>query len=150
MSLKDKITEDMKKYMREKNTLALSTVRMLRSEIKNVEIDTKKELNDDEVLKVIATAVKKRKDAAEQYKNAGRDDLADKEMQESEILTAYMPEQMSEEEVKAVVKEACEGVDTSDKKMFGKVMQAVMSKVQGRADGKVINQLVREAFDGNN
>ncbi|ADD67927.1 hypothetical protein Dacet_1155 [Denitrovibrio acetiphilus DSM 12809] len=150
MSLKDQITADMKTYMKEKNTVALGAVRMLRSEIKNVEIDNKIELDDAAVQKVIATAIKKRKDAAEQYTNADRPELAAKEMEEAEILSAYMPLQMSEAEVKAIVEKACEGVDTSDKRMFGKVMQDVMAKSQGRADGKVVNQLVREAFDGNN
>jgi len=149
MSLKDQITEDMKTYMRAKNTVALSTVRMLKSEIKNVEIDNG-ELDDAGVQKVIATAIKKRKDAADQYANANRPELAEKELQEAEFLSIYMPQQMSEEEVKAIVAEACEGVDTADKKNFGKVMQAVMAKAQGRADGKIVNQLVREAFDGNN
>jgi len=150
MSLKDQITQDMKTYMKEKNQTGLNTVRMLRSEIKNVEIDTKQELDDEAVMKVIASAIKKRKDAAEQYKNANRDDLYQQEMAEAEILAGYMPEQMSEEEVKAIVAEACEGVDASDKKNFGKVMQVVMGKTKGRADGKIINQLVRAAFDGNN
>lgn len=149
MSLKDQITEDMKTYMRAKNVVALSTVRMLKSEIKNVEIDAG-ELDDAGVQKVIATAIKKRKDAAEQYSNADRSELAEKELLEAEYLSKYMPQQMSDDEVKAIVAEACEGVDTSDKKMFGKVMQAVMAKAGGRADGKIVNQLVREAFDGNN
>jgi len=144
MSLKDQITQDMKTYMKEKNQTGLNTVRMLRSEIKNVEIDTKQELDDEAVMKVIASAIKKRKDAAEQYKNANRDDLYQQEMAEAEILAGYMPEQMSEEEVKAIV------ADASDKKNFGKVMQVVMGKTKGRADGKIINQLVRAAFDGNN
>lgn len=150
MALKDQITDDMKKYMREKNTVALGAIRMLRSEIKNVEIDGGKELDDAGVQKVIATAIKKRKDAAEQYKGADRPELAEKELHEAEFLSIYMPEQMGEAEVKAAVAEACEGVDTSDKKMFGKVMQAVMAKTGGRADGKLVNQLVKEAFDGNN
>lgn len=149
MSLKDQITEDMKTYMRSKNTVALGAVRMLKSEIKNVEIDSG-ELDDAGVQKVIATAIKKRKDAAEQYTNAGRPELAEKEMAEAEFLSKYMPQQLSEDEVKAIVAEACEGVDTSDKKNFGKVMQAVMAKAGGRADGKLVNQLVKEAFDGNN
>lgn len=148
MSLKDQITDDMKTYMKEKNKIALDAVRMLRSEIKNVEIDGG-ELDDAGVQKVIASAIKRRKDAADQYNDAGRPELAEKEMQEAEILGKYMPEQLSEDEVKAIVAEACEGVDTSDKKMFGKVMQAVMAKAGGRADGKIVNQLVREAFDGN-
>jgi len=150
MSLKDQITADMKTYMKDKSTLALSTVRMLRSEIKNVEIDTKVELDDAAVQKVIATAIKKRKDAADQYNGANRPELAEKELAEAEVLMKYMPQQLSEDEVKNIVTEACEGVDTSDKKNFGKVMQAVMAKSQGRADGKIVNQLVKEAFDGNN
>lgn len=150
MSLKDQITADMKTYMKEKNTIALSTIRMLRAEIKNAEIDSKLELDDAGVQKVIASAVKKRKDAADQYKDADRPELAEKELAEAEILMNYMPQQLSEDEVKAIVTEACEGVDTSDKKNFGKVMQAVMAKSQGRADGKIVNQLVKEAFDGNN
>jgi uncharacterized protein YqeY len=144
MSLKDQITQDMKTYMKEKNQIGLNTVRMLRSEIKNAEIDSKSELDDEGVQKVIASAIK------EQYKNAGREDLCETELAEAEILLGYMPEQMGDDEVKAIVVAACEGVDTSDKKNFGKVMQAVMAKVQGRADGKIINKLVREAFDGNN
>ncbi|PLX66479.1 MAG: glutamyl-tRNA amidotransferase [Denitrovibrio sp.] len=149
MSLKDQITEDMKTYMRAKNTVALSTVRMLKSEIKNVEIDSG-ELDDAAVQKVIATAIKKRKDAADQYSNANRPELAAKELEEADYLMKYMPQQLSEEEVKAIVDEACVGVDTSDKKMFGKVMQTVMAKAQGRADGKIVNKLVKDAFDGNN
>lgn len=150
MALKDQITDDMKKYMKEKNTVALGAIRMLRAEIKNVEIDGKTELDDAGVQKVIATAIKKRKDAAEQFTNANRPELAEKEMQEAEFLSIYMPKQMDEAEVRAIVKEACAGVDTSDKKFFGKVMQAVMAKTAGRADGKLINQLVKDVFDGNN
>ncbi|PLX69943.1 MAG: glutamyl-tRNA amidotransferase [Denitrovibrio sp.] len=148
MSLKDQITEDMKTYMRAKETVGLSTVRMLKSEIKNVEIDAG-ELDDAGVQKVIATALKKRKDAAEQFANADRPELAEKELQEAEFLMKYMPEQMSDDEVKAIVTAACEGVDTSDKKLFGKVMQTVMANTNGQADGKLVNQLVRAAFDGN-
>lgn len=150
MSLKDQITADMKTYMREKETVALGAVRMVRAEIKNAEIDGKTELDDSAVQKVIATAIKKRKDAADQFTKADRPELAEKELAEVEVLSKYMPQQMSEEEVRTIVAEACEGVDTSDKKMFGKVMQAVMAKSQGRADGKIVNQLVRDAFDGNN
>ncbi len=82
-------------------------------------------------------------------KNADRPELAEKELKEAEILSKYMPEQMSDDEVKAIVTAACAGVDTSDKKMFGKVMQTVMANTKGQADGKLINQLVRAAFDGN-
>lgn len=150
MSLKQRITDDMKQFMKDKNQLALDTVRMLRAEIKNVEIEVRSELDDAGVQKVITTAVKKRRDAAQQYKDAGREELAEKELKEADILMSYMPEQMPEAEVKAIVTAACEGVDTSDKKNFGKVMQVVMQKTAGKADGKIVNQLVKDAFDGNN
>lgn len=150
MSLKEQITNDMKTFMKEKNQLALETVRMLRSEIKYHEIEQKVELDDEGVQKVIASAIKKRKDSVQQYTDAGRKDLADKELAEVEVLMNYMPKQLSEDEVRAIVKEACEGVDKSDKRNFGKVMQVVMTKVAGKAEGKIINQLVKEVFDGNN
>lgn len=150
MSLKEQITNDMKTFMKEKNQLALETVRMLRSEIKYHEIEQKVELDDEGVQKVIASAIKKRKDSVQQYTDAGRKDLADKELAEVEVLMNYMPQQLSEDEVRAIVKEACEGVDKSDKRNFGKVMQVVMTKVAGKAEGKIINQLVKEVFDGNN
>lgn len=152
MSLKDIITDDMKTYMREKNQIALDTVRMLRSEIKNVEINNRPagELDDEGVLKVIASAVKKRKDAATQYRDAGRPELADKEVLEITFLEKYMPAQMSADEVRAIVAEAAEGVDVTDKKNFGAVMKKVMEKTKNKADGKLVNELVKAVFDGNN
>lgn len=150
MTLKEQITNDMKTFMKDKNQLALDTVRMLRSDIKYAEIESKSEMDDAGVQKVIASSIKKRKDSAQQYTDAGRPELAEKEMAEVEILMNYMPKQISEEEVRAIVKEASVGVDISDKRNFGKVMQVVMAKVAGRAEGKIINQLVKEVFDGNN
>lgn len=150
MSIKEQITSDMKTFMKEKNHIALDTVRMLRSDIKYAEIEGKEELDDAGVQKVIASSIKKRKDAAQQYTDANRPELAEKEMAEVAVLMNYMPKQLSEEEVRSIVKEASEGVDKSDKRNFGKVMQAVMAKVGGQAEGKIINQLVKEVFDGNN
>ncbi|WP_022850165.1 GatB/YqeY domain-containing protein [Limisalsivibrio acetivorans] len=150
MSLKDQINEDMKTFMREKNKTALDAVRMLRSEIKNVEINDRVDLDDAAVQKVVASAIKKRKDSAAQYSEANRPELAEKELAEVAVLEKYMPEQMGEEEVRGIIAEACKGVDTSDKSQFGRVMKEVMQKTAGKADGKVVNQLVREAFDGNN
>jgi len=149
MSIKDQLTEDMKSYMRAKDQIGLQTVRMVKSEIKNVEIDKGAELDDEGVQAVIASAIKKRKDAADQFKEAGREDLCEKELAEVEILAKYMPEQLDEEAVKAIVKEVCAEFDATDKKNFGKAMQAVMAKVKGQADGKIVNKLVKDAFDGN-
>jgi uncharacterized protein YqeY len=146
MSLIQQITDDMKLFMREKNQIGLSTVRMLKSEIKYAEIEKKESLTDDEVIKVIQSAIKKRKDAAEQYANAGRKELADKELAEIEILKKYMPEQLSEEELKKIIKDVINEVGADSPKQFGVVMKTVMSKVQGRADGKIVSKLVKEVF----
>ena len=102
MSLKQKIEEDMKTYMRSKDKTALGAIRMLRSDIKNAEIDKGKDLEDADVISVISSAVKKRRDAADQYKSAGREDLMNKELEEIDVLNSYLPEQMSEEDLKAL------------------------------------------------
>jgi uncharacterized protein YqeY len=152
MSLKERITDDMKKYMREKNQLALDTVRMLRSDIKNAEINDRAagELTDEGVLKVIASSVKKRKDAAEQYRAANRPELAEKEEAEIKFLEVYMPQQLSAEEIQNIVNSLIGEVDVTDKKNFGILMRKVMDKTKNQADGKLVNEIVKAAFDGNN
>ncbi|MGA1845874.1 GatB/YqeY domain-containing protein [Deferribacter abyssi] len=148
MSLKNQILEDMKKFMKEKNEIALGAIRMLRAEIKNAEIEKKKELIDDEIIQVVQSAIKKRKDAVEQYEKAGRADLAEKEKKEIVVLAKYLPEQLTEEELKEIIKEEIDKLESKDKKYFGQVMKGVMAKVKGRADGKLVNKLVNEAFNG--
>lgn len=152
MSLKERISEDMKKYMKEKNQIALDTVRMLRSDIKNVEINDRAagEITDEGVLKVVASSIKKRKDAAQQYRDANRPELADKEEAEIKFLEIYMPAQMGVDEIKAIVAELAGEVDLSDKRNFGVLMKKVMEKTKNQADGKLINEIVKAAFDGNN
>lgn len=150
MGLKDQILEDMKTYMKEKNQVALGAIRMLRSEIKNAEIDKSGDLTDDEVIRVISSSIKKRKDSVNQYRDAGRHDLAAKEEEEIKVLEKYMPEQLSEEEIKEIIVEEMKELDTPDKKYFGKIMKNVMAKVGNRADGKLVNKMVKEAFDGDN
>lgn len=152
MSLKERINEDMKKYMKEKNQIALDTVRMLRSDIKNVEINDRAagEITDEGVLKVIASSVKKRRDAAEQYRAANRPELAEKEEAEIKFLEIYMPAQLGADEIKAIVAELAGEVDVTDKRNFGVLMKKVMEKTKNQADGKLVNEIVKAAFDGNN
>lgn len=147
MDLISQITEDMKAAMKSRDTIALNTIRMLRSEIKNAEIQKMGQLSEDEVIKVIQTAIKKRKEAAEQYKNAGRDDLCEKELSEAKVLEKYLPEQLDENEIKAIIKQVISEVGNGN---FGLIMKSVMEKVQGKAEGKVVNQLVKEAISGSN
>ncbi|QJW48611.1 GatB/YqeY domain-containing protein [bacterium BFN5] len=146
MSLKDKLTEDMKQAMKDKEAgkLRLSVIRMVRATIKNVEIDRKKELAEEEVLDVLAKEVKMRRDAMEEFTKGNRLDLAQQLEQEIAILMQYLPQQLSESEVRVLVTEAVAEAQATAPKDMGKVMAVLMPKVKGRADGKLVNTIVRE------
>ncbi|MCQ2358902.1 MAG: GatB/YqeY domain-containing protein [Phascolarctobacterium sp.] len=146
MSIKDQLTQDMKQAMkdREAGKLRLSVIRMVRSNIKNIEINDKKELNDDDVLAVLMKEVKMRQDSLEEFQKAGREELVAQAKEEIAILKAYLPEALSDEELKAIVAEVIATVGATSPKDMGKVMPAVMAKAKGRADGKRINAIVRE------
>ena len=141
--LKDQIENDLKSAMREKQQLVLDTLRMLRARIKNEEIAKQKEFGDPEVMDIVASEIKRRKDSIEQYSNAGRPELAEKEAQEMKILLGYMPEQMSEDEVRAVIEQTLEG-QTFTQAEFGKAMGMVMPKLKGKASGDVISKILKE------
>lgn len=145
--MKKLLIEDMKKYMKEKNKLALNTVKMVNAEIKNQEIDKQRELTDEEIISVIEKQIKNRRDSIEQYKNAGRNDLAEQESQEIKALEKYLPEQLSEEEIEKIVLEVIQEVGAKDKSDFGKVMGKIMPKVKGKADGNLVKKIVQKKFD---
>lgn len=146
MSIKDQLTADMKQAMkdREAGKLRLSVIRMVRANIKNVEINDKKELTDDEVLAVLMKEVKMRQDSAEEFQKAGRDELVAQAKEEIAILKKYLPEALGDDELKAIVAEVIAAVGATSPKDMGKVMSAVIAKTKGRADGKRINVMVRE------
>lgn len=146
MSIKDQLTADMKQAMkdREAGKLRLSVIRMVRANIKNVEINDKKELTDDEVLAVLMKEVKMRQDSVEEFQKAGRDELVAQAKEEIAILKKYLPEALSDDELKAIVAEVIAAVGATSPKDMGKVMSAVIAKTKGRADGKRINVMVRE------
>ncbi|WNR46382.1 GatB/YqeY domain-containing protein [Paenibacillus roseipurpureus] len=144
MSLSDRLNEDMKQAMKSQDKFKLSVIRMVRSTIKNSEIDLKRPLDDNEVLDVLTREIKQRKDSLQEFTKAGRDDLADNLTAELAILAEYMPQQLSEEEVKAIVQQTIQQIGASSKADMGKVMTALMPQVKGRADGKVLNQLVQQ------
>jgi uncharacterized protein YqeY len=145
VTLKEKIENDLKQAFREKNEIAVSTLRMLRAAILNAEIAAmRKEFTDEDVIKVIASEIKKHKDSIAEYEKGGRQDLVEKEKKEMEILMKYMPEEMSEEEIKKVVEEKIKELGASSQADFGKVMGAVMKVVAGRARGEVVGKVVRE------
>jgi len=144
MALKEKLKADLVVAMKAKDAERVSTIRLLTSAIKNKEIDSRKELDDEGVLAVLSTAVKQRRDSIEQFEKAGRTDLSDKEKAELEIIQAYMPQELGRDEIAAFVKEAVSETGASGAKDMGKVMKALMPKVKGRADGKLVNELVKE------
>ena len=149
MSLKDKLVEDMKQAMKDKEAgkLRLSVIRMVRANIKYVEIDLKKELSDDEVLDVLAKEVKLRRDAMEEFKKGNRPDLVENLESELVILMQYLPQQLSEDEVRALVRDAVAKTQATNAKDMGKVMAELKPKVKGRADGKMVNTIVREMLN---
>ncbi|MDF2650959.1 MULTISPECIES: GatB/YqeY domain-containing protein [unclassified Paenibacillus] len=144
MSLSDRLNEDMKQAMKSQDKFKLSVIRMVRSTIKNSEIDLKRSLDDNEVLDVLTREIKQRKDSLQEFEKAGRNDLAEGLKAELVILAEYMPQQLSEEEVKAIVQQTIQQIGASSKADMGKVMTALMPQVKGRADGKLINQLVQQ------
>lgn len=143
MGLKERLEQDQKTAMRERAQLRLDTIRMLKSAIKYREIELMKPLDDAGIHGVIASEVKRRRDAAEQYRAGNRKDLADKEDAEIAILQAYLPQQLGEDELRAKVDEAVKKVGAQGMKDMGAVMKALMPEIQGRADGKVVSELVK-------
>lgn len=144
MSLKDRLMADMKEAMKAKQSDRLSTIRQLRSAIKNKEIEKGQELDDDAVIGVIGTLVKQRREAAEMYSDNDRPELAAKEEAELEVLQGYLPAQLSEDEVRQIVAQVIAEVGAQSMKEMGKVMPQVMARTKGTADGKMVNQIVRE------
>ncbi len=122
----------------------LSTIRMLISEIKKVQIDKQKELTDEEIIQVIQKYAKQRKESIKQYKEAGRNDLAEKEQKELDIVSKFLPEALSEDEIQKIVDDVIAETGASSMKDMGKVMKIVMGKVKGRADGSVVSRIVKE------
>lgn len=143
MTLKERIREELTAAMKSKDELKLSTLRLLTSSIKNKEIEERKELTDEAVMNVLSTAAKQRRDSIEQFEKAGRTDLAVKEAAELAILQTYMPTQLSEAEIEQIVKETMVEAEATTAKEMGKLMKALMPKTKGKADGKLVNEVVK-------
>jgi len=144
--LKDKIQEDLKASMFARDELKTSTLRLLLSSLKNYEIEKglNYEANDEDVLTIIGREIKKRKEAVEAYTQAGREESAQKEQTELDILGAYQPEQMNEDEIRKIVKNAIEQTGATSMQDMGKLMGVIMPQVKGKADGNLVNKIVRE------
>ena len=143
MSLKEQLTADMKEAMKNKEKERLAVIRMVRGAIRQQEIDGQKELGEEDVIAVISKEVKMRRDSMEEFQKGGREDLVEKTQAEIDVLLPYLPAQLSEDEVRELVKAAVEQTGASTPKDMGKVMGMLMPKVKGRADGKMVNTIVK-------
>ncbi|NMB97540.1 MAG: GatB/YqeY domain-containing protein [Clostridiaceae bacterium] len=147
MSLKEKLLNDLKEAMRDKDTVRKNTVQMARSAVLQIEKDRRVTLDDDGIIDVIAKQIKQRKDVLPEYEKSGRQDLIDKLLEEIEILSQYMPQQLTEDELEIVIKNTIQEIGVNSVKDLGKVMQAVMPKVRGRAEGRLVNQIAKRLLN---
>lgn len=143
MNLKEQINNDIKTAMKEKNAPLRDALRLLSSAMKQIEVDERKELSDDDIIKIIQKQVKQRNDAMSQYRDAGREDLYEKEASEAAIFETYLPKQLSDDELKSAIKEIIAQVGAESMKDIGKVMGAASKSLGAQADGKRINECAK-------
>lgn len=145
--MKEELLKALKEAMKNKDEIKKDTITLLRSAILQVEKDNQKQLSEDEMLAIVSKEVKKRKESIADYEKANREDIAQKLKKEIEILSEYLPEQLSEEEIIKIVEEAINETGATSPRDMGKVMQAIRPKTNGKADGKVVSQIVREKLE---
>ena len=147
MSFLQKFDDDLKLALKASDRLKVSVLRMAKAALKNRQIDKRGELTEEDIISVISTLAKQRRDSIEQFSKAGRQDLAEKERQELLILQAYLPKQLTTEELDAIIVETIEETSSKGIKDFGKVMHFIMPRVKGAVDGKIVNQRVKDLLE---
>lgn len=147
MTLKEQILNDIKEAMKQKDDFKRDTLRTLNAAFKQVEVDERIELNDERILKIITSEIKKRKDAIELYSKGGREDLAQKEQEEITLFESYLPQQLSDEELQTALKELIANLGVSSLKDQGLVMKEAKAKFGARVDGKRLNVTLRELLN---
>ncbi|AJC73587.1 aspartyl-tRNA amidotransferase subunit B [Pseudothermotoga hypogea DSM 11164 = NBRC 106472] len=148
MDLKSRLNQDLKEALKAKDEVKLRTVRMLLTAIKNFEVEKMTLATDEDILQIMSKEIKKRQEAIEMYEKGGRQDLAQAERQEIEVIQSYMPKQLSEEEIKEIAKKVISELNLKGPKDVGVAMKAIMPQVKGRADGKLVNKIVSELLSG--
>ena len=146
MGLREKIDSDVKEALKSGAKDKLSTLRMLNAALKNKQIDKRRPLSDDEVVETVRSLIKQRKDSIEQFAKGGRQDLVDKETAEAAVLEGYLPQQLTRDEIEAMVRNAIAQSGAQGAKDMGKVMKALIPAIGGRADGKLVSELVKHAL----
>ena len=142
--MKEQLLQDLKEAMREKDTIKKDAITMLRASILQVEKDTQKTLNDDEICAIVAKEVKKRKESLKEYEEANREDIVESLKREIEVLSKYLPEQLTKEEIEKLVEQAIVESQATSMKDMGKVMSNLRPKTAGKADGKLVSDIVKE------
>jgi len=144
MTLKERLKSDLKEAMKAKDIVKRDAIRSINTMIKQIEVDERKELTDDEIIKLIQKGVKQREEAIVQYKSASRDDLVQNEQSQIDIFSLYLPKQLSDEELETIIKDLIKEVGATSLKDMGKIMNPAKQKVGASADGKRINQIVKK------
>lgn len=144
MSLKEQLKEDLKTAMRDKEVVKRDSIRAINTMIKQIEVDERKELQDEDILKLIQKGIKQREEAVEQYQNANREDLVQKEQEQIDVFKAYLPKQLNEDELETKMQEIIQEVGATSMKDIGKVMGLASKKLAGIADGKRINEMTKK------
>lgn len=144
MTLKEKLDQDLKEALKSKDEIRLSVIRMVKTGVKNKEVELIQALDDTQVMQVLSKLAKQAEESIEQFENGGRSDLADRERLQLKVIQAYLPQQMTEAEIQVHVEEAIRETGATNPKDFGKVMKVLMPKLTGRADGKVVSGLLQK------
>ncbi len=145
--LKKRLQNDLKDAMKQKDTFKRDVIRYVMSAIKQIEVDERKELSDADIEAILVKQIKQRNDSIQQFREGGRDDLVEKNEKEIQILKSYLPEPMSEDEVREIIAKIIEETGAQGMKDMGKVMGAAKSKIGSRAEGRVINQIAKELLN---
>lgn len=141
MSIKEKLMQDLKAAMKSHDKVRKDTITMVRAAIKQIEVDKRVDLSDEEVIDIISKQYKERVSSIEDFKRGGRDDLVAQTEEEIKIILEYLPKQLTDEELEDIIKEAIEKLSITEKKQIGELMKEVMPKVKGKADGKKVNSI---------
>ncbi len=147
MEIQDRLSEDLKTAMKAKEKVKVETIRMVRAQLQDFQIAKRDELTEEDEISVLINAAKKRKEALELYEKSDREDLIERERQELAIISAYLPAQLSKEEVEKAVLRVIQEVGASSAQDMGKVMGAAMKELKGKADGKMVQEIVREKLN---
>ena len=145
--LKERLQQDLKNAMKAKDNITRDTIRFLMSALKQIEVDERRELSDEDIVKIIQKSIKQREDSMQQYKKASRDDLYEQELAGVQILQKYLPRQLSDEELKTIVTDVIKKVNATSIKDMGKVMGLAIKQTAGKADGKRINIMVKNLLE---